>query len=139
VTWNASSRRPAFTSAFGTLVRGAAGARCTAGGTRTLTNAALCAGVDDAIRAVERGEPVAEALRGTPPAGRATAGRGRGERHAGRHGARVADTYDAESQRALRSLVALVEPALIVGFGAVVGFVALAMLQAIYSINAAVL
>jgi type II secretory pathway component PulF len=32
--------------------------------------------------------------------------------------------------------VGLVEPLLIVFFGAVVGFVALAMLQAVYSINA---
>ena len=52
---------------------------------------------------------------------------------------RVADTFDAESQRTLRSLVALIEPLLIVAFGAMVGFVALAMLQAIYSINASAL
>jgi len=49
---------------------------------------------------------------------------------------RVADTYDGEVRRALRTLVALLEPAMIIVFGALVGFVALAMLQAIYSINA---
>jgi type II secretory pathway component PulF len=48
---------------------------------------------------------------------------------------RVADTYDGEVRRALRSLVALIEPAMIIVFGGLVGFVALAMLQAIYSIN----
>ena len=37
--------------------------------------------------------------------------------------------------RALRTAVALIEPALILFFGALVGFVALAMLQAIYGIN----
>jgi len=48
----------------------------------------------------------------------------------------VADTYDRELKRALRSAVALIEPALIVFFAVLVGFVALAMLQAIYSVNA---
>lgn len=51
---------------------------------------------------------------------------------------RVADTYDAEVARRLRTLIALVEPVLILLFGGVVGFVALAMLQAIYSVNASV-
>jgi type II secretory pathway component PulF len=48
---------------------------------------------------------------------------------------RVAATYDGEVRRALRTLVALIEPAMILVFGGLVGFVALAMLQAIYSIN----
>ena len=48
----------------------------------------------------------------------------------------VADTYDAEVRRMLRALVALVEPALVIVFGVLVGWVALAMLQAIYSVNA---
>ena len=48
----------------------------------------------------------------------------------------VADTYERELTRALRSAVALIEPALILFFAVLVGFVALAMLQAIYSVNA---
>lgn len=48
---------------------------------------------------------------------------------------RVADAYDADVRRSLRTMVALVEPAMILVFGALVGFVALAMLQAIYGIN----
>jgi general secretion pathway protein F len=48
---------------------------------------------------------------------------------------RVADTYDGEVRRAIRTAVALIEPAMIILFGGLVGFVALAMLQAIYSIN----
>jgi type II secretory pathway component PulF len=47
----------------------------------------------------------------------------------------VADAYDADVRRTLRTMVALVEPAMILVFGALVGFVALAMLQAIYGIN----
>ena len=48
---------------------------------------------------------------------------------------RVADTYDGEVRRALRTAVSLIEPAMILIFGGMVGFVALAMLQAIYGIN----
>lgn len=48
---------------------------------------------------------------------------------------RIADTYDAEVRRAVRAMVALIEPGMIIIFGGLVGFVALAMLQAIYSIN----
>ena len=48
----------------------------------------------------------------------------------------VAETYDRELRRTLRSAVALIEPAMILLFAALVGFVALAMLQAIYSVNA---
>ena len=48
----------------------------------------------------------------------------------------VADTYDRELRSALRSAVTLIEPALILFFAVLVGFVALAMLQAIYSVNA---
>jgi general secretion pathway protein F len=48
---------------------------------------------------------------------------------------RIADTYDGEVRRAMRTAVTLIEPALIITFGAIVGFVALAMLQAIYGID----
>jgi type II secretory pathway component PulF len=48
---------------------------------------------------------------------------------------RIADTYDGEVRRAMRTAVTLIEPALILTFGALVGFVALAMLQAIYGID----
>ena len=49
---------------------------------------------------------------------------------------RVADTYDKEVRRAVKVAVSLLEPAMIVTFGVIVGLVALAMLQAIYSVNA---
>jgi len=49
---------------------------------------------------------------------------------------RIADTFDRDVRRTLRSAVAMIEPMLILVFGVLVGFVALAMLQAIYSINA---
>lgn len=52
---------------------------------------------------------------------------------------RAADNYDRDVARRLRTLISLLEPVLIVVFGVLVGFVALAMLQAIYSVNARVL
>ena len=51
---------------------------------------------------------------------------------------RAASTHDEEVRRRLRTLASLLEPALILLFGGVVGFVALAMLQAIYAVNAGV-
>ncbi|MES2523252.1 MAG: type II secretion system F family protein [Gemmatimonadota bacterium] len=53
--------------------------------------------------------------------------------------ARAADAAEAELQRSASGAVALIEPVLILGFGGVVGFVALALLQAIYGLNARVL
>lgn len=49
---------------------------------------------------------------------------------------RAATQYDDEVRRTLRTAASLLEPALILLFGAIVGFVALAMLQAIYAVNA---
>jgi general secretion pathway protein F len=48
---------------------------------------------------------------------------------------RVGRAYTREVRRSLRTAVSIIEPALILVFGVLVGFVAVAMLQAIYSIN----
>ena len=130
-----------FARAFGTLLRGGTGVLGALNVAReTLTNDALSARVGDAVHAVARGEPVAIALEGTlPPLATQLFAVGEESGSLDAMALRVADTYDAEAQRSLRTLVAMVEPALIVAFGAIVGFVALAMLQAIYSINAGAL
>ncbi len=47
-----------------------------------------------------------------------------------------AELLEKKTERALERLVALVEPAMIVGFGGIVAVVALALLQAIYGVNA---
>ena len=52
---------------------------------------------------------------------------------------RAADALDAETQRELSNAVTLIEPILILGFGGLIGFVALGLLQAIYGINASTL
>ena len=52
---------------------------------------------------------------------------------------RASESADAAMQRTSATFVALVEPALILIFGGIVGFVALGLLQAIYGINASAL
>ena len=52
---------------------------------------------------------------------------------------RAADALEAETQRELSKAVTLIEPVLILGFGGLIGFVALGLLQAIYGINASTL
>jgi general secretion pathway protein F len=47
----------------------------------------------------------------------------------------VGDHYDREVKRATRRLTVLLEPALIIGLGLVIGFIVLAMLNAIFSIH----
>lgn len=48
----------------------------------------------------------------------------------------AAEMFEGGAERSLRRLVALAEPAMIIVFGGIVGFVALALLQAIYGVNA---
>lgn len=103
-------------------------------------NIALGTRLDAAIARVERGERLAAALDGVfPPLATQLLAVGEESGSLEAMALRAADTHDAEVQRSLRTAVGLVEPALILFFGGLVGFVALAMLQAIYSINASVL
>ena len=48
---------------------------------------------------------------------------------------KVADTYDERVRRTVKRLTSLLEPVLILLFGAIVGFIVLSMLLAIFSIN----
>jgi len=49
---------------------------------------------------------------------------------------KAADIFEERTERATQRLATLAEPAMIVVFGAIVAFVALSLLQAIYGINA---
>ncbi|MGQ0648785.1 MAG: type II secretion system F family protein [Gemmatimonadaceae bacterium] len=103
-------------------------------------NVALGARIETAIARVERGDRLAAAFEGVfPPLATQMLAVGEESGSLDTMASRVADTYDADVQRGLKTAVALVEPLLIMLFGGLVGFVALAMLQAIYSINASVL
>ena len=102
----------------------------------TVTNSVVLRQLDEAITAVSEGGTLAAALQPVlPPL--ALQMLAIGEESGGLEGMclRIADTYDGEVRRAVRGGVALIEPAMILLFGALVGFVALAMLQAVYSIN----
>jgi len=102
----------------------------------SVTNLIVQAGVDRAAGALAEGSALAPALAGTlPPLALQMMAVGEESGRLEELCLRVADTYDREVRRALRTGVALLEPALILAFGALVGFVALAMLQAIYGIN----
>jgi type II secretory pathway component PulF len=100
------------------------------------SNLVFQAGVDRAAAAVAEGANVASSLAGTlPPLASQMLAVGEESGQLDALCLRVADAYDADVRRTLRTMVALVEPAMILVFGTLVGFVALAMLQAIYGIN----
>src|SRR5438445_783163 len=100
------------------------------------TNLMVQESVDRAAAALAEGSALAPSLAGTlPPLALQMIAVGEESGRLEDLCLRVADTYDGEVRRSLRTGVALLEPALIVIFGALVGFVALGMLQAIYGIN----
>ena len=103
----------------------------------TVTNLALGAALDQAAEDVSHGVRIATALSPVlPPLGSQLLAVGEETGRLPELARQVAETYDRELKRTLRSAVALIEPALILFFAVLVGFVALAMLQAIYSVNA---
>ncbi len=102
----------------------------------SVVNLAIRNSIGVAINGVSQGRRLGDELEGILPA-LAVQMIGAGE-ESGRldvFALRAADSYDRELNRRLKSTISLLEPALIIIFGLVVGFVALAMLQAIYSIN----
>ncbi len=102
----------------------------------SVVNLAIRSSIAAAIEGVGQGRNLGDELDGILPA-LAVQMIGAGE-ESGRldvFALRAADSYDRELNRRLKSTISLLEPALIIIFGLVVGFVALAMLQAIYSIN----
>lgn len=105
-----------------------------------VTNAATGEGLERAATAVAEGEAMAPALAGlVSPLAIQMLAAGEESGRLDEMCIRVGETHDAELRRALKAAVALVEPMLIVVFGVLVGFVALAMLQAIYSVNTGIL
>jgi general secretion pathway protein F len=92
--------------------------------------------IDRAAGAIAEGSPLASSLSGAlPPLALQMLAVGEESGKLDDMCLRIADTYDGEVRRALRTAVTLIEPALIITFGGLVGFVALAMLQAIYGVD----
>jgi type II secretory pathway component PulF len=89
---------------------------------------------------VRNGGSVAQSIGGTlPPLAIQLLDAGEASGALAELSARAADAFDGETERALAQAVTLIEPLLILGFGGVIGFVALGLLQAIYGINASTL
>lgn len=127
-----------FARAFGMLVASGMsvpGALRIARG--SVGNLSLGAALDQATEDVMHGGRVSVALAPVlPPLGAQLLAVGEETGRLADLARQVADTYDREVRRTLRSAVALIEPVMILFFAILVGFVALAMLQAIYSVNA---
>ena len=105
-----------------------------------LTNFELHARLERASEAVGHGQRLHTALAGTlPPLATELIAVGEESGRLDELCLRVADTYDQEVRRSLRTLVTVIEPVMILLFALIVGFVALAMLQAIYGLNPTVL
>jgi type II secretory pathway component PulF len=102
----------------------------------SVTNRAVATALQRAGRAVSEGASLTDATRDAlPPLASQMIAVGEESGRLADMCLRVARTFEGEVRRSLKTAVTLIEPVLIVLFGALVGFVALAMLQAIYSIN----
>jgi general secretion pathway protein F len=100
------------------------------------TNLLVREGLDRAAAALAEGSALAPALTGTlPPLAVHMMAVGEESGKLDELCLRIAESYDVDVRRAMRTAVTLIEPALILTFGALVGFIALAMLQAIYGID----
>jgi general secretion pathway protein F len=126
-----------FTRGLGTLLSGGqpvlSAWRLAVGG---VSNRALAMDLGDAERRIARGESVASAVRGMlSPLGVQLLAVGEEGGALDRLALQAAQAHEEQVRRSLRTVAALVEPAMILLFGAIVGLVALAMLQAIYAVN----
>jgi type II secretory pathway component PulF len=129
-----------FTRALGMLIEAGVPVLAALRSARaSVGNVALVEALRAAADRVARGEPLGPAHDGalTPLAAQLLAV-GEESGQVGALAQRIASRHDDEVRRTLRTLAALLEPALIVVFGVLVGFVALAMLQAIYAVNAGI-
>jgi general secretion pathway protein F len=127
-----------FTRALGLMLQGGLSLlpamRLARGG---VANQAIATDLERATQRVARGDGLASSLLGilSPMATQLLAvGEESGQLDV--LALRAAAVHDEEVRRSLRTAASLLEPALILSFGAIVGFVALAMLQAIYAVNA---
>lgn len=104
---------------------------------QSVQNVALRAELVPAEPAVRDGTALSDALASwLPPLARRLLEAGESAGALAAMAQRAAEAADALVQRRVAQLVAIVEPFLILVFGGIVGFVALALLQAIYGLNA---
>ena len=104
-----------------------------------VSNEHLSARMLEAEARVQGGARLSDALAGTlPPLAERLLDAGETSGDLAGMATRAAEACDAEAQKRVAQAVTLIEPVMILGFGGVVGFVALALLQAIYGLNAQV-
>ena len=104
-----------------------------------VSNVALASELERATADVARGRGLAASLSGVlTPMAVQLIGVGEESGRLDRLCLKAATLHDEEVRRTLRTVASLLEPGLILVFGAIVGFVALAMLQAIYAVNAGI-
>ena len=104
-----------------------------------VSNEHLVHALAEAEARVRSGARLADALAGAlPPLAERLLDAGESSGDLAGMAARAAEACDAEAQQRVAQAVTLIEPVMILGFGGVVGFVALALLQAIYGLNAQV-
>ena len=126
-----------FARAFGLLLAsGASVADALRAARGVVTNEALGVSLDDAATAVARGGRLADSVAGAlPPLAVELLTTGEESGRLVQMSMRIAEAYDTEARRSLRALAQRLEPMLIIGFGLIAAFVALAMLQALERVN----
>lgn len=103
-------------------------------------NRALASQLEPAEARVRDGAPLVEAIGDAlPPLARQLLRAGEAGGSLGMLAGRAAAAAESHAERQLGRVVALIEPVMILGFGGVVALVALALLQAIYGLNAGML
>ncbi len=105
-----------------------------------LGDAELAVRVDRSAARIARGEGIAAALGAEavlPDAALQLVAVGESSGRVGTMALRAGDLASAEAEGRLRTLVSLLEPLLVVGFGGMIAFVAAALLQAVYSLRPA--
>lgn len=106
----------------------------------SVQNHAFRKSIDDAVQAVTDGSTLRDALQDVlPPLASELLSIGEETGRLDEFAERVAENYETDVRRSLRTAVGIIEPVMILLFGAIVGFIALAMLQAIYAMNSTVL
>ena len=129
-----------FARMTGTLLSGGAPLLSALDDATAATDAPLARDAAARVRiAVREGEPLHRAMqreRAFPPLLAQLTALGEESARLDEFLLKAAKLFEDRTERVIQRLVALAEPAMIVVFGGVIGFVALSLLQAIYSVNA---
>lgn len=105
---------------------------------KTIGNAVIKEEIEKAQTAVREGSSLAQGLGGSktiPPAAISMIAIGEEGGHVEKSLLKVAEGYERESDEAIKIMMSLLEPALILVLGAIVGFIVISMLLPIFEMN----